>query len=138
MSLMAGVAATASWGTVTVTTATTPLLKAEWIRPGTHISAMGADKKGKQELPPKLLSYAKLFADYPQQSLEIGEFQHRTNPQNPITAIGDVLLQPNSYRFQPDNITVFDSSGIALQDISIAYQIFSHLKQTNTLTWVDF
>ena len=123
---------------VTATTATEPLFDAEWVQPGTHISAMGADKKGKQELPTELLDSSRLFADYPKQSIEIGEFQHHTTWQNPIVAIGEAIASPEVYRYQNDKITIFDSSGIALQDISSAYQIFSQMRKAGTVTWIDF
>ena len=61
---------------VTATPARLPLFKAEWVRPGTHIAAMGADAHGKQELPSDFFERAKLFCDLPEQSIQIGEFQH--------------------------------------------------------------
>ncbi len=61
---------------VTATPARAPLFEADWVRPGTHVAAMGADAKGKQELPPALLERAQLFCDLPEQSRTIGEFQH--------------------------------------------------------------
>ncbi|MFD2741171.1 ornithine cyclodeaminase family protein [Sulfitobacter aestuarii] len=61
---------------VTATTATEPLFEAEWVRPGTHISSMGSDSEGKQELPSDLFPGARLFCDLPEQSMRIGEFQH--------------------------------------------------------------
>ena len=60
----------------TVTKARKALLPADAIRPGVHISAMGADMVGKQELDPEILRQALLFADWPAQSARIGEFQH--------------------------------------------------------------
>ncbi len=61
---------------VTVTPSESPLVRSEWVGEGTHISAMGADDKGKHELDTDLLRRASLFADYPKQSVVIGEFQH--------------------------------------------------------------
>ncbi|ONI76052.1 ornithine cyclodeaminase family protein [Actinosynnema sp. ALI-1.44] len=107
---------------VTATTSTRPLFDAEWVTPGTHISAMGADRTGKQELPPALYSRALLFCDLPDQSRAIGEFQHapavgRTAGPTPLTA---VLAGDAEGRRSPDDITVFDSSGFALQDLTLA------------------
>jgi ornithine cyclodeaminase len=104
---------------VTATTARTPLFPAERVRPGTHIASMGSDAKGKQELPPDLLITASLYCDLPPQSTTIGEFQHAPKHRT-ITAIGHVLTGAAEGRTAPDQTTVFDSSGIALQDLYIA------------------
>ena len=107
---------------VTVTTATKPLFEAEWVRPGTHISSMGSDSKGKQELPDDLFPRARLFCDLPEQSLRIGEFQH-ADPKAPPTAIGAVLSGNAEGRRNEREVTIFDSSGISLQDLYIAKAI---------------
>jgi ornithine cyclodeaminase len=104
---------------VTATTATAPLFSAVWVRPGTHISSMGSDRTGKQELPTELFEHARLFCDLPEQSRRIGEFQHAA-ADLPVTAIGDVLEGHAPGRSSPLDVTIFDSSGIALQDLYIA------------------
>ena len=104
---------------VTATPSETPLFNADWIKPGTHISCMGADAQGKQEIPPELFSRARLFCDSPAQSRRIGEFQH-CKVSKEIYAIGHVLQRTVAGRQSKDQITVFDSSGIALQDLFIA------------------
>lgn len=109
---------------VTATPARAPLFDPGWVRPGTHISSMGSDAAGKQELPPALLEHAALFCDLPEQSVRIGEFQHVAHRiesgAQTITAIGDVLTGRAPGRPSPDAITIFDSSGIALQDLYVA------------------
>lgn len=104
---------------VTATTARVPLFEADWVRPGTHVSAMGADQRGKHELPVALYDRARLFCDLPEQSLRIGEFQH-TPPGTAPTALGAVLVEPARGRAHPGEITIFDSSGIAMQDLALA------------------
>lgn len=108
---------------VTATPARAPLFDAEWVRPGTHVASMGSDARGKQELPPALLMRAALFCDLPEQSVRIGEFQHIADEvaggRAALTAIGDVLAGRSVGRPDGDAITVFDSSGIALQDLCI-------------------
>jgi ornithine cyclodeaminase len=104
---------------VTATPARAPLFEATWIRPGTHIACMGADSKGKQEIPPLLYPLARLFCDLPVQSRSIGKFQHVASSVE-IIAIGDVLTGAQSGRKSNDEITIFDSSGIALQDLFVA------------------
>ncbi|WBJ94923.1 ornithine cyclodeaminase family protein [Shewanella sp. MTB7] len=106
---------------VTATTATAPLFQAHWVKPGSHISAMGADKVGKQELPVELYPDASLFCDYQAQSLVIGEFQHANDA--PVTEIGNVLIGMSTGRVGSEEITVFDSSGIAIQDLFVAAKL---------------
>ena len=109
---------------VTATTARAPLFEAGWVSPGTHVASMGSDQRGKQELPPDLLETALLFCDLPTQSVAIGEFQHVASRVADgalaVTAIGDVLAGSAPGRRSPADITVFDSSGIALQDLAVA------------------
>ncbi|USX52800.1 ornithine cyclodeaminase family protein [Lentzea sp. HUAS12] len=103
---------------VTATTAREPLFDASWVRPGTHISAMGVDGPGKQELPAGIYDRAKLFCDLPEQSTTIGEFQHA--PSAAPVALGAVLAGAAPGRTSPEDVTVFDSSGFALQDLTLA------------------
>lgn len=108
---------------VTVTASQAPLFDSRWVRPGTHVSAMGADSKGKQELPVTLLERGCLFCDLTEQSLRIGEFQHISDVvsagKQSVTPIGAVLAGAAAGRNDASEITVFDSSGIALQDLFI-------------------
>ena len=109
---------------VTATASRAPLFEAALVRPGTHISGMGADGRGKQELPTELVAQASLFCDLPQQSIEIGEFQHISDHvragQIEITALGAVLSGQHPGRQNEHAITIFDSSGTAIQDLVIA------------------
>jgi len=112
---------------VTATAARAPLFDAAWVRAGAHVSSMGSDGRGKQELPPDLLRGARLFADLPSQSVELGEFQHVAAEVKSgalrLTAIGDVARGVAVGRGSPGEITVFDSSGIALQDLHMASRL---------------
>mgnify|MGYP002822854460 FL=1 len=118
---------------VTATTATAPLFKAAWVQPGTHISSMGSDAKGKQELPSDIFSNASLFCDLPEQSVRIGEFQHANSAAMP-TAIGAVLAGGAPGRQDETEITIFDSSGISLQDLYIAKAILDQHTAISTIT----
>ncbi len=109
---------------VTATTATAPLFDAAWVKPGTHISSMGSDALGKQELPPTLLRHASLFCDLQEQSIRVGEFQHAP-PRANLIAIGNVLTGAAPGRLNDEETTVFDSSGISLQDLYIAKAILN-------------
>lgn len=110
----------------TVTSSTEPLFKAEWVRPGTHISAMGADNVGKQELPIELFGASSVFVDLPSQAILIGETQHAfeaglvcLNDLEGCT-LGALINGRHPGRRHDEEITIFDSSGIAIQDIAAA------------------
>lgn len=109
---------------VTATAATGPLFPADWVRPGTHISAMGADARGKHELDPALVARSVRVADDVKQSLTIGEFEaaHLAGLIRPedVESLGAVLDRQGRGRQGDDDITVFDSSGTALQDLAVA------------------
>lgn len=117
---------------VTVTPSRKPLFDAGLIRPGTHVAAMGADHFGKQELPVELLHSARLFADYPPQARTLGELQHVAadidSGRVTVTAIGDVLRGVAAGRRSADDITVFDSSGVAIQDLLVAHRVVELLQ----------
>jgi ornithine cyclodeaminase len=85
---------------------------------------MGSDAPGKHELPTELLASASLFCDLPTQSVQIGEFQHVRDAvatgDLTVTAIGNVIEGRSPGRQFEREITVFDSSGISLQDLCMA------------------
>ncbi|WP_202800479.1 ornithine cyclodeaminase family protein [Novosphingobium sp. Rr 2-17] len=110
---------------VTATPSRAPLFDAEWIRAGTHVSSMGSDAAGKQELPPALLDHAAVFCDLPAQAVMLGDLQHFTGDRTAIVALGDVLRGRTPGRTASDQITIFDSSGIALQDLTIARRLIA-------------
>lgn len=109
---------------VTATSSTAPLFEADWVRPGTHVARMGSDAAGKQELPPDLLGRGSLFCDLPAQSRVIGEFQHAPRDATP-TAIGHVLSGTHPGCRSPAEITIFDSSGLSLQDLYVARHLLA-------------
>jgi ornithine cyclodeaminase len=127
----------------TVTPSETPLVSDDWIEEGTHISAMGADDKGKYELDTAILKRASLFADYPAQSVVIGEFQHAfhdglISSVDEIKALGSVTLGEAPGRISDAEITVFDSSGIAIQDLAVAGAIFEAARRMDQVQYIDF
>lgn len=121
---------------VTATASREPLFDQHEVRPGTHISAMGADGPGKQELPPTLAARAHLYADSLDQCFTIGEFQYlaATADEARVATIGAVLNGRAEGRTADDQITVYDSSGIALQDISVAAHVFERAKALGMTT----
>jgi len=117
---------------VTVTPALEPLFEGDWIKPGTHVAAMGTDRKGKQEIPISLVRRSALFADYAKQSREIGEFQHVAADLEAgklsVASIGDVLTGKVPGRTNDEQITIFDSSGLATQDLLVAQSVVEAAK----------
>jgi ornithine cyclodeaminase/alanine dehydrogenase-like protein (mu-crystallin family) len=109
---------------VTATPSREPLFDAAWVGPGTHVVSMGSDAPGKRELPMELFPRARLFCDLLSQSVEIGEFQQVRDEIKAgvlaATPIGDVIEKRAPGRRFDDEITVFDSSGISLQDLYMA------------------
>ncbi|MDT9600498.1 ornithine cyclodeaminase family protein [Sphingosinicella rhizophila] len=126
---------------VTATASQEPLVQKEWVSPGTHISAMGADARGKQELDPQLALGAALFAELPEQSVVLGEFQHAAAlgliGQDAVTPIGAVLNGSQTGRTSADQITIFDSSGIGVQDLAIAAFAVERARALDLGTEVD-
>jgi alanine dehydrogenase len=106
---------------VTLTPARGPIVMADWISPGTHIAAVGADKKGDQELEGKLLTRARIFVDDIRQCRTDGEINVPLS-EGLITEadiageIGEVITGKKKGRTSEEEITIFDSTGIALQD----------------------
>ena len=100
------------------------LIQTDWIRPGTHLSCIGSDMEGKQELEETLLAKARVFCDDLAQVVAVGECEKAVKKgllsPEAITEIGDVLLGKAPGRQSEDEITVFDSTGIGLQDLMVA------------------
>ena len=109
---------------ISITSAFEPLLMADWIKPGTHIACMGTDTKGKQEIDPALVTQATLFTDEIAQSISIGETQHAFSAgqikETDITPVGAVINGAHPGRSSEDEITLFDGTGVGLQDLAVA------------------
>jgi alanine dehydrogenase len=103
---------------ITTTTGKGALFDVSAVKPGTHINAVGTDTKGKRELPEGLLANARVFVDDAAQSRSIGELQWA--PDTACTEIGKVLSGELTFQRAPGDITLFDMTGIALQDLTVA------------------
>lgn len=114
---------------ITTTRGKGALVEAAWVQPGTHIVAMGTDTYGKQELEPEIFRNAKIVNDSIAQCIEKGETWHPLN-QNIITQddihaeIGEILLGKKPGRETDQEITIFDSTGMAIQDNTTAAKIY--------------
>ncbi|MEO7886758.1 MAG: ornithine cyclodeaminase family protein [Polaromonas sp.] len=103
---------------IAATTGKGPLFDLAAVQPGTHVNAVGTDTKGKRELTEGLLAKARVFVDDAAQSRSIGELQWA--PDTACTEIGHVLSGKAAFARGASDITVFDMTGIALQDLTVA------------------
>lgn len=103
---------------ITATPGGGALFDLEAVRPGTHLNCVGADTRGKRELPEGLLPRVRLFVDDRTQAQQIGETQW--SPDTPCVELGDLLSGKTAVERAADDITVFDMTGLALQDLTVA------------------
>ena len=127
---------------VTTTPSRKPLIKADWISPGTHINAMGADAPSKQELETKLLLKSKIIIDSWEQASHSGEINvpvaQKVLKRKDIHAkLGDVIVGNETGR-EGDEITIFDSTGLAVQDVVTAGLIYRRAREKGIGTDFDF
>lgn len=128
---------------ITTTRGKGPLVEASWVKPGTHIVAIGTDQKGKQELEPEIFRHAKIVNDSISQCVEKGETFHPMHEQI-ITLddihgeIGEILLGRKAGRENDEEITIFDSTGMAIQDNTTAAKIYQNAMENNVGTFFEF
>ena len=109
----------------------------DWIADGMHINAIGADGLGKQELDPLIVKRAdKVVVDSIVQCVKIGEIQHAIvqgiiSKDNIHSEIGNILLGEKPGRETDNEVTLFDSTGLAAQDIAAAYIVYQQAQERN-------
>ena len=128
---------------VTSTPSTKPVVKAEWIREGTHINAIGADAPGKQELDVNILKKAKIVVDDIEQALHGGEINVAVSEgllsRNDIHAtLGEVVAGIKPGRENDEEITIFDSTGLAIQDVAVAKVVYENALEKGVGTKIEF
>jgi alanine dehydrogenase len=125
---------------VTVTPGHEILLPEGSLRPGQHVSLMGADGPGKAEIAVGELARARVFADDWEQASHNGELVHAVEAgaitRADVTELGAVLAGDQPGRQSPDGITVFDSTGLAIQDLAIALEAMKHADELDLPTIV--
>ncbi|MDP3879835.1 MAG: ornithine cyclodeaminase family protein [Dehalococcoidales bacterium] len=127
----------------TLTPSRTPIVKREWIKPGTHINAVGADAKGKEELEPSLLKTAIVVVDDLVQASAAGEINVPVSrglfSRDDIHAtLGEIITGRKPGRKDERAITIFDSTGVAIEDIAVARFLYEKASQTGKYLSVDF
>lgn len=121
---------------ITATPGAGALFGLDAVQPGTHLNCVGADTAGKRELPAGLLARVRLFVDDVTQAGEIGETQWAK--ETPCTTLGDLLTGKARSERQADDITVFDMTGIALQDLTVARLVMQQAQSAGVGTQVDW
>lgn len=114
---------------VTTTSSAKPLIFAHQIRPGTHITAVGADDVGKQELDPEIFAKAdKVIVDSRSQCIELGDVSYAVKKglikKERLLELGEVIMNSSLGRTSESEITLADLTGVAIQDLQIAAVIF--------------
>jgi ornithine cyclodeaminase len=127
---------------ISITSAFAPSLMAHHVSPGTHVACMGTDTKGKQEVESALLAKARVFTDEVAQSIAIGEAQHAVAEglisQSDVAQLGAVINGTHQGRTADDQITLFDGTGVGLQDLAVAAAVVDLAAEKGIAIEVDF
>lgn len=121
---------------ITATPGAKILFSRSAVQPGTHLNCVGADTQGKRELPDGLLQRVHLFVDDRTQAGQIGETQWA--PGTSSVELGDLLTKRAQFNRGRDDITVFDMTGLALQDLTVARMLFERASKARlgtSLSW---
>jgi ornithine cyclodeaminase/alanine dehydrogenase-like protein (mu-crystallin family) len=127
---------------VSITSAFAPSLMADHVSAGTHIACMGTDTKGKQEVEAALLAKSTVFTDEVAQSVSIGEAQHAVAQglirESDVNEIGAVINGTHPGRSSDDEITLFDGTGVGLQDLAVAASVVDLAVEKGVAIEVEF
>ncbi len=127
----------------TITPAHQPIVKKEWVMPGVHINAVGADAHGKEELEPEILNQAVIFVDDMRHASTSGEInvpldKGLLDPARIRGSLGDLVAGLKTGRSSDHEITIFDSTGLAIEDIACARLIYEKVKDKEGYTRLNF
>jgi alanine dehydrogenase len=128
---------------VTCTTSRQPLLDFDDVSPGTFIAAVGADNPQKQELHPRLMAASKIVCDIVEQCAVMGDLHHALDAGVVTRAsvhaeLGEVVAGKKPGRESPEEITIFDSTGMALQDVAAAAFLFEKAERIGSGVRLSF
>lgn len=128
---------------VTATTAQTPFLTRNIVSKGTFVAAVGADHPEKSELAPELMADATVVVDLLAQCVLMGDLHHaiaagRMSPDDVHAELGELVVGRKPGRTDPDAITVFDSSGTAIQDAAAAAWIYQRAIAAHIGSFIEF
>lgn len=127
---------------ISITSVFSPIFGAAHISPGTHVACMGTDTIGKQEAQTDLIAKATVFTDEVAQSITLGEAQHAIKAgmktREDINELGAVINGTHPGRTSADEITLFDGTGVGLQDLAVAASIVERAVEKGVAIAVDF
>ena len=127
---------------ITITSSFDAILNDAQVRPGTHLACMGTDTVGKQEVDAAILGRATVFTDEVAQSITLGEAQHAVKAgligEADIIPVGRVINGDHPGRTSEDEITLFDGTGVGLQDLAVAAAVVEKAVETGAAVEVDF
>jgi alanine dehydrogenase len=121
---------------VTVTPSRKPIVMEEWVKPGAHINAIGADEPGKEELDPNILKKAKIVVDDYEEAIRRGEVnvplsKGIMNKEDIYAELAEVVAGKKKGRESGDEITVFDATGLAIEDVAVGWEAYKKAKERN-------
>ncbi len=127
---------------VTTTPVTQPIVRSEWVTQGMHINAIGADAPGKEELDPEILRRSKVVVDDYEQACHYGElnvpFSKGIFRREQIYAeLGEIIAGKKTGRTSDEEITVFDSTGLAIQDLVTATLVYEKTKKLGLINEIE-
>lgn len=130
---------------VTATNSREPVLRREWISPGTHINAVGSSIAAARELDGATVAAASLFVDRRESTLnESGDYLFArvegaiSGPEHIRAELGEILTGAAQGRTSPDEITLFKSLGLAIEDLASAAFLYEKAQRENRGKWVEF
>lgn len=129
---------------VTATSAHEPVINRDWISPGAHVNAIGTHSPNSREIDGATMAAARVFTDRRESALnEAGDYllaakEGLVTPESILGEIGELLLQTKPGRTSADEITVFKSLGLAIEDVATANYLYEKARTQNAGTWIDF
>src|SRR6266850_5649946 len=127
---------------VTATTAREPVVKRQWLSPGVHINAIGTYSPDSREIDGDTMAAARVFVDRRESAFrEAGDYllavkEELIGPDRIMAEIGEVLIGAREGRSTPDEITLFKSLGLAIEDLACAEHLFRKAQEKREGTWV--
>ncbi|HUP47058.1 MAG TPA: ornithine cyclodeaminase family protein, partial [Thermoanaerobaculia bacterium] len=130
---------------VTATSSKEPVLRREWLGPGTHINAVGSSIPAARELDGATVAAASLFVDRRESAVqESGDYLFAlregaiSGPGHIRAEIGEVLIGGAPGRQSDEELTLFKSLGLAIEDLAAAAHLLEKARRLGTGTWVEF
>jgi ornithine cyclodeaminase len=118
---------------ITCTASREPLVELGWLAAGAHVTSVGSDGDGKQELDPQILHAANVIAvDSRRQSASLGELQHALDQAERAVELGALIIGEAAGRTSEDQLTVCDLTGVGVQDVAAANVVMARAGEAGT------